>query len=118
LILEACQRRNIIAILGKSVVQEYRRILADPEIVADYPQLEPRKVSTSFEFPRDPKDAKFLELCIAGRATHLLTTDRDFLDLMTATDETARRLHRRMPNLQILPPHEFVVRHSSNLGIE
>jgi putative PIN family toxin of toxin-antitoxin system len=35
-------------------------------------------VSTSFDFPRDPKDAKFLECAIAANADYLVTGDRDF----------------------------------------
>ena len=30
---------------------------------------------------RDPKDDKFLELALSGRATHVITGDRDLLDL-------------------------------------
>jgi uncharacterized protein len=38
-------------------------------------------VSTSFDFPRDPKDAKFLECAIAANADYLVTGDRDFEEI-------------------------------------
>ncbi|WP_342593584.1 putative toxin-antitoxin system toxin component, PIN family [Pseudanabaena galeata] len=38
-------------------------------------------VSISVDFPRDPKDAKFLECAIAANAAYLITGDRDFDDI-------------------------------------
>lgn len=35
-------------------------------------------VNVSVNFPRDPKDAKFLECAIASNADYLVTGDRDF----------------------------------------
>ncbi len=35
-------------------------------------------VSISVDFPRDPKDAKFLECAIAANADYFVTGDRDF----------------------------------------
>jgi uncharacterized protein len=35
-------------------------------------------VNISVDFPRDPKDAKFLECAIAANADYLVTGDRDF----------------------------------------
>ena len=36
------------------------------------------EVDTTLEFPRDPKDAKFLACALAGRAEFFITGDRDF----------------------------------------
>jgi putative PIN family toxin of toxin-antitoxin system len=38
-------------------------------------------VSQRLEVCRDPKDDKFLELAVAGRATHLISGDADLLSL-------------------------------------
>lgn len=38
-------------------------------------------VTTSVRASRDPKDDKFLELALDGQATHLVTGDRDLLEL-------------------------------------
>jgi putative PIN family toxin of toxin-antitoxin system len=38
-------------------------------------------VNISVDFPRDPKDAKFLECAIASNADYLVTGDRDFDDI-------------------------------------
>ena len=39
----------------------------------------PVAVTTVVEDCRDPKDNKFLELAVSGRATHLVTGDKDLL---------------------------------------
>ncbi|MGH9791570.1 MAG: putative toxin-antitoxin system toxin component, PIN family [Candidatus Acidiferrales bacterium] len=45
---------------------------------------------------RDPKDDKFLELGVSGRATHIVTGDSDLLVL------------NPFRGIQILPPHQFL----------
>ena len=45
---------------------------------------------------RDPKDDKFLELAVAGKATHLVTGDDDLLVLNT------------FPGCEIISPAEFL----------
>jgi predicted nucleic acid-binding protein len=48
---------------------------------------------------RDPKDEPYLNLALATGANHLVTRDKDLLDLMH--DETFRAQH---PGLQIIDP--------------
>ena len=38
-------------------------------------------ITEKIEICRDPKDNKFLELAISGNATHIITGDKDLLDL-------------------------------------
>lgn len=45
---------------------------------------------------RDPKDAKFLERAVNGRATHIVTGDTDLLTL------------NPFQGIEILPPHRFL----------
>lgn len=45
---------------------------------------------------RDPKDNKFLELAVSGRATHMVTGDTDLLVLDA------------FQGIRILPPHSFL----------
>jgi len=42
---------------------------------------EPVEISESVDACRDPKDNKFLEAAVCGRATHLITGDQDLLVL-------------------------------------
>ena len=45
---------------------------------------------------RDPKDDKFLELAVSGRATHLVTGDSDLL------------APSPFQCVEIIPPHRFL----------
>jgi uncharacterized protein len=124
-ILRACEQRRVIPLLSKAVLAEYRAVLTYREVVERYPELEDRRIRIvlerltyvgdviglvkRFSFPRDPKDAKFIELCIAGSATHLVTTDKDLLDLARGRGEAAKRLRQRLPGLAVMPPDEVVV---------
>jgi uncharacterized protein len=53
-------------------------------------------VDVQIKASRDPFDNKFLELAIAGRATHIVTGDTDLLVL------------NPFRGVQILPPHAFL----------
>jgi hypothetical protein len=68
-----------------AVLSEYRHVLTDVAIVERYPELTAEKaqialrrlryvgdvlrsVKSRFDYSRDPKDAKFIELAIAGKS--------------------------------------------------
>src|SRR5689334_12568210 len=93
-IVQACDSRKLLILLSKLVIAEYRAILTDPELVSRHSQLENVRISlllkrlrfvgdvvdtrgTHFDLPRDSTDQKWIELAIAGRATHIVSADRD-----------------------------------------
>jgi putative PIN family toxin of toxin-antitoxin system len=134
-ILHACEERHIVALLSRDLLSEYRDILNDLDLMARYPELAAVNVKTvigrlmyigevvqaahvRFEYFRDKKDEKLITLAIAGKATHLITTDRDLLDLPQAGGNAAKRFHQRLPNIEVLPPDRFVVRYGRKLGID
>lgn len=41
------------------------------------------KITETVNICRDPKDNKFLDLAISGNATHIITGDKDLLELST-----------------------------------
>ena len=123
-VLAACENRKLIPLLSLAVLVEYRGILTDPELVERYPQLDEhrvkavlerlsyvgdviRRVQQRFRLPHDPSDSKLVELAIAARATHLISTDRDLLDLAIGRDDAARRFSRRLPGVAVIDPVEF-----------
>lgn len=81
-VVDACDRRTVVLLLNKPVISEYRFILGDPAITDRYPELSAGKVeialrrlryvgdtvrnAPTFHFPRDPRNAKFIELAIAA----------------------------------------------------
>ena len=124
-VLELCDQRMIVPLVSRAVIREYREILNDPQVIQHYPQVNPRmveshlkrlayladmirQVNIRFPFPRDPKDAKFIELAIAGNAGIIITCDRDILSLPEGADDVSRRFRRRLPVIQVLRPDIFL----------
>ena len=67
-----------------------------------------KAVATIFEYPRDPKDEKFVELAIYGGATHIVSADKDLLSLQTGHGDAAKRFRRRAALTRILEPKDFL----------
>lgn len=124
-VLSLCEQRRVLILLSKPVLSEYRFILNHPDLLSRYPTLEERRVNITlerlafvgdvirssrvrFEYPRDPKDAKFVELAIAGNATHLVTLDRDLLDLPEGHNDAAKRFRQRLPHIAVITPGQFL----------
>lgn len=132
-VVDALSARRAILLLSPFVLAEYRAVLLHPESLARFPHLTPQRIAVAlqrlryvadecrvirirFAFPRDPRDAKFIELAIAGTATHLVALDNDILSLPTARTDAGKRFRQRLPGLVILPPSELLQRHGNMLG--
>jgi putative PIN family toxin of toxin-antitoxin system len=132
-IVDALEARKMIPLLSLPVLAEYRRVLLHPATVARFENLTPRRVELAlhrlryigdeyrtdrvkFEFRRDPRDAMFVELAIAGRATHLITMDLDLLTLPTARSDAGKRFRQRLPNLAIQTPQKFIEEFAAAFG--
>jgi predicted nucleic acid-binding protein len=50
----------------------------------------------------------FVELAIAGEATHLITMDPDLLTLPTARTDAGKRFRQRLPNLSVQTPQSLI----------
>ena len=124
-LLRLCETRSVQMLLSRSVMREYRDVLARDELSHAHPAITPDAVRlvierlryfaefidpihTRFRYDRDPDDACFLELAIAGDATHIITYDKDLLSLLSEHTDAARRLRQRMPRVQVLDAGEFV----------
>jgi uncharacterized protein len=76
-------------ILSQSILDEYIQVLNRPKLKLNLPQKQRWlnlvshatiliDVSPKVDFPRDQKDAKFIECAISSKADFLITGDRDF----------------------------------------
>ena len=124
-LLQACKARRIITLLSKPVIAEYREILNDTELVGTDPDVAAAvrdlldalcfvgeyvsPVRARFELPRDPDDAIFIELAIAGRATHIVTHDRDLLSLPASRTEAGKRFRQRLPRTKVVTAASFLL---------
>jgi len=126
-IVDAAASRRLLLLLDKPVLDEYRAILLDEDLRRRFGTLSPKLVeliltklrylgdyvsshSVRFEYPRDPRDAKFVELAIAGKATHLVSGDKDLLSLPHGRSDAAKRFRQRLPRLSVLNPEQFIQR--------
>jgi putative PIN family toxin of toxin-antitoxin system len=132
-ILRACQRRQVILLLSRPILSEYRSILRRPAILEKYPELENpqiddaierllylsdlyRRIGVHFSFPRDPKDSPFLDLEIAASATHPITTDRDMLSLVGGRDDASKRFRQRTTT-RVQRPEDFTSQHPDAVAV-
>ena len=109
----------VVLLLSKPVLSEYRGVLTNNAIHDRYSELTSEKVEVAlrrlryvgdtlrsvesrFDYPGDPKDAKFIELAIAGHATHIVSGDGDLLWLATGAGDPATRFRQRAPSTQVL----------------
>lgn len=93
------------------IIQKYRLNAA---IVADFIN-EVRALATCldsvphvFNFPRDPKDAHYVDLALAVDAKLIVSRDKDLLSLRNAGTAEGRDFMSRYPALLILTPPEVL----------
>jgi uncharacterized protein len=123
--LDFLETQKITLFVSEAVLSEVREVLARPKLRKRLPRITDVRVSAllqrltnmavliqnvpeAFKYERDPKDELYLNLAIVAKATHLVSRDRDLLDLMTSATEEARRFHSLCPSLGILEVEEFV----------
>lgn len=66
--------------LSEVLLREWEEVFKASITVIDVPN--------DIEFPRDPKDAKFLACAIVGEADYLITSDKDFTEAHPLTSTT------------------------------
>ena len=65
-------------------------------------------VPRQFEYPRDPDDARYVDLALVAQAKLVVSRDRDLLALADPTTAAGLDFRRRFPMLQILTPTDFL----------
>jgi putative PIN family toxin of toxin-antitoxin system len=107
------------------VLLEIEDVLSRPKIRRVNPRLTERRVrdlmarlrhqalwpevrSVHVHLSRDPKDEKYLNLAVAGRADYLVSWDKHLMGLRS--DDTPEALHFReaYPDIRIVTPVEFL----------
>ena len=124
-LLRLCEGRGVHLLLSRPVMREYRDVLARDELTHAHPAITPEAVRlvierlryfaelvnpvrARFRYDRDPDDARFLELTIAGGGTHIITYDKDLLSLRSELTDAGKRFRQRMPGVQVLEAGEFM----------
>lgn len=124
-VLDHCDKRRVLLLSSRPVQAEYRLVLGSPAMTRRNPEITPEtvdlllrrlryigeylgQVRTRFRFDRDPKDEPFIELAIAGGASHIATTDNDLLYLGSGHDDAAQRFRQRLPRTRVMRPADFL----------
>jgi putative PIN family toxin of toxin-antitoxin system len=123
--LELAEAGVFILVVSGEILVEVREVLIRPDVQKKFPGLTSAVVTrfllrltqlsehvspvpATIKFDRDPKDEPYLNLAKAARASHLVTRDRDMLDIMTDTAADGPSLREALPGLQILDPAAFL----------
>jgi predicted nucleic acid-binding protein len=67
-----------------------------------------KNVPKIFNYSRDPKDEKYVNLAAEAKADFIVSRDRDLLDLMTAFTDEAKEFRQRFRPLKVIEPPEFL----------
>ncbi len=117
---ELADNGTITLFLSAEIIEEVKEVLSRPKLQQRFSALTPERVDAFlqdlvnqavlltdvpalFSYERDPKDERYVNLALAADAQHLVTRDKDLLDLMK--DEAFRQ---RFPDLIVLDPVVFL----------
>jgi putative PIN family toxin of toxin-antitoxin system len=134
-VLRAAERRLFVVLLSKPIVDEYRTVLLNPNVIKKFPRITPalfdatiqhlrfigdyeRTPSAQFEFARDPRDEKFIESAISQSATHILTYDKDLLSLPGNQDEAGKRFRQRLAGVGVMDGGVFLDEYANEFKLK
>lgn len=123
-LLNAVNQRLLTLFLSQYVLDELADVLSRPQLAARFKFTSERvahfidslrEISTFvddvphvFDFPRDPKDAHYVDLAVAVNAKLIVSRDEDLLSLRDVATSDGRNFINRFPNLLILTPPEVL----------
>ena len=111
--------------VSEEVLAEIQDVIVRPKLQAKYSRLTDvraeklieilrtkatliKDVPSVFNYRRDPKDEKYINLAAAGGAAYIISRDADLLDLMTGIDETSKNFRQKFRPLKVIEPLEFL----------
>ncbi len=65
-------------------------------------------VSRAFQYLRDPKDEKYINLAVEVEADYIVSRDNVLLDLMTGYDHSSKEFRQKFKKLKIVTPTDFL----------
>jgi putative PIN family toxin of toxin-antitoxin system len=111
--------------VSEEVLAEIQDVITRPKLQAKYSRLTDERVeklvevlrtkatliknvSSVFNYARDPKDEKYINLAVAAGAEYIISRDTDLLDLMTGYDNESKEFRQKFRLLKIIQPLEFL----------
>ena len=119
------ERGSVLLFVSNETLSEIRDVLTRPKALIKYPHLTVEyveiflsrvlskanllnKIPKHFQYPRDPKDEKYINLAIESEANYIVSRDNDLLDLMTGIDAESKEFRQRFRFLKVIAPGEFL----------
>ncbi len=119
------ERGGVLLFVSNETLSEIRDVLTRPKALIKYPHLTVEyveiflsrvlskanllnKIPKHFQYPRDPKDEKYINLAIEAEANYIVSRDNDLLDLMTGIDAESKEFRQRFRFLKVIAPGEFL----------
>lgn len=118
--------KNVLRLfVSQEILIEIRDVLKRPKILSGNPHLTDeyiklfigkalskavfvKDIPSRFNYPRDPKDEKYINLAIESDADYLVSRDKDLLDLMTDISIEGKEFRQKSRPLKIVEPIEFL----------
>jgi putative PIN family toxin of toxin-antitoxin system len=123
-VVDAAAQKRVGLVLSEYALREFDGVVARPHLVrrfgvtaqglADFVELLVlsatmiNDVPQSFELPRDPKDAHYVDLAVAAGAKLIVSRDHDLLSLGDLATPEGHNFAQRFPGLQILTPPQLL----------
>lgn len=122
--LDAVVDGSCLLFVSEFIFDELKDITSRPHLVARFSLTAERvalflesiaEIATAlvdvpavFELPRDPKDARYVDLALAAQAKLIVSRDLDLLSLTDPSTPEGRDFRARFPDIEILTPTELL----------
>jgi putative PIN family toxin of toxin-antitoxin system len=123
--LDLVESGHVHLFLSQEILDEVRNVLTRPKIQKKFPALTDSRVNDflqrirknatvvddppgAFSLERDTKDEKYVNLAASVSASHLVSRDKDLLDLRKGNNPTNDQFMKLCPKTQVLDPVEFL----------
>ena len=123
--LDLVENNRIELFVSEEILAEIADVLTRPKLQAKFSLLTDERVERLleilnqkatliknvlqvFDYPRDPKDEKYINLAAFTKADYIVSRDSDLLDLMTDFTMEAKEFRQKFRPLKIVKPTEFL----------
>jgi uncharacterized protein len=124
-LFEHLEKNSFILFVSREVLTEIIDVLSREPLRAKYMQVTDealenflkrvlkkavliKTVPAKFNYSRDPKDEKYINLAIEGEADYLISRDKDLLDLMADISVEGKEFRQKTRPLKVIEPTEFL----------
>ena len=123
--LEAFENGEVELFISEEILREIADVLTRPKLQAKFSLLTAERaeklvqmlrrkatlikdVPQLFDYARDPKDEKYINLAVVAKADFIVSRDNDLLDLMTGSVDAAKEFRQRFRPLKVVEPNDFL----------